>query len=53
MSDISECETCKGSGLCQMCGGTGSDDGECCWCCFSTEICQECDGTGETDHNED
>jgi hypothetical protein len=39
-----ECQTCRGTGQCDECDGTGYTD---CQCCGNEADCDECDGTGD------
>lgn len=41
------CRNCNGSGVCQICEGTGFEDNQKCGCCFGSGECPECDGSGE------
>ena len=43
------CETCKNTGKCFPCEGTGSFGGEECGACRGTGECNDCGGTGEKD----
>lgn len=51
---IAECETCNGTGDCQMCLGAGidADSGDKCGCCFGSGECPECNGSGEYEWDE-
>lgn len=43
-----ECNTCKGSGACKSCGGTGrSSTGRMCTLCDGTGNCPHCGGVGQ------
>jgi hypothetical protein len=41
------CETCSGSGYCQVCDGSGSVSGGPCFICEGSTSCYVCEGSGQ------
>jgi hypothetical protein len=41
------CDTCSGSGYCQVCDGSGSVSGGPCYICSGSKKCYVCEGSGE------